>query len=603
MAALGPAGCRDGAPGPDLIAASAPAADPTTVDVVFPAPSRPIPGDTGDVRISRDGVRVTMTRQDAPSPFRFAEVAGEAGLDFVHTSGTNEDRHYPTANGSGVALFDHDGDGLLDIYFATGTYFPVGSRRTGSNKLYKNLGNGKFRDVTKESGLGFEGYCHGVIAGDIDNDGDPDVFLCNLGPNVLYLNTGDGSFTDVSKSAGIDRDGWSSGGAMLDFDDDGDLDIYVANYGKWRLAEDDQYCGDRNRGARTYCAPPSIRSVKHFLYRNNGDGTFTDVFDKVIIDPATKAPRGRDDGRGFAAVAADLNGDGRVDLFVANDASPNFLFLNRGDGTFDDATESSGAAVDGKGHVQSSMGVDAEDVDGDGRPELIVTNFDNEYNTLYKNLGDGHFRDETRDSGLARDTTPWVGWGTALADLDNDGWPDHFVANGHVDDNLRLLGRTIDAEEPSLLFRNLAGKGFRLATRDAGPYFETRHVARGAAFGDLDDDGDLDIVVSHKDGPAALLRNDSPRAGNAWIRLDLRGTRSNRDAIGARVEVVAGGRTIHRQRKGGGSVESANDPRLLIGLGRAREVESLVVRWPSGAVTTRHHLEPGRAYAIAEPDR
>ncbi len=484
--------------------------------VEFPAPAS-IPGDTGDIRISRGPMQAFMTRQDEPSRFRFAEVAKESGIDFVQVSGTTEARHFPSANGSGVALFDYDGDGKIDLYFADGTYFPIGSRKGGSNRLYKNLGGGKFKDVTKGSGLGFEGYCHGIIAGDLDNDGDQDVFLCNCGPNVLYLNNGDGTFRDISKSAGIDRDGWSSGGALLDYDNDGHLDIYVANYGKWKLGEDDRVCGDPNRHARTYCAPNSIRPTKHYLYRNNGDGTFTDVYDRVIIDPATGSPRGRDDGRGFAAVAADVDGDGRVDLYVANDMSPNFLFLNRGDGTFEDATESSGAATDQRGHEQSSMGVDAEDVDGDGRPELIVTTFDNETNSLYRNLGGGHFQNLGFDSGLARDSMPWVGWGTALADFDGDGWPDHFVSNGHVDDNLRLIGRTVDAEEPALLFRNLEGKGFLLATRDVGSYFDARHVGRGAAFGDLDDDGDIDIVVSHKDGTPGLAPQ---RHAQEWKYLD-----------------------------------------------------------------------------------
>ncbi len=605
-AALAASGCRDrGLDAPDPVVVSLPPAlvydEATTTNVTFPPPAGPIPGDTGDIRISRDPVNVMMSRQPEPSPFRFAEVARESGVDFVHVSGTNKDRHFPTANGSGVALFDYDGDGKLDVYFATGTYFPVGSRRTGPNRLYKNLGGWKFQDVTKESGLGFEGYCHGIIAGDVDNDGDVDVLLCNCGPNALFLNNGNGTFTDVSKKAGIDRDGWSSGGAMLDFDNDGDLDIYVANYGKWKLPDDDEYCGDKNRGIRIYCTPQTVRPVKHFFYRNNGDGTFTDVYDKVFIDPATRAPRGRDDGRGFGAVAADFDGDGRVDLYVPNDMSPNFLFLNRGDGTFEDATEASGAAFDAKGRAQSSMGADAEDVDGDGRPELLVTNFEGEYNTLYRNLGGGRFLDVGFESGMARDSLPWIGWGTALADFDGDGWPDNFVSCGHVDDNLRLFGRPVDHEQPALLFLNLGGKGFRLATREAGPYFEGRHVGRGAAFGDLDDDGDVDIVLNHKDGPAALLRNDTPPRGNAWIRLELTGTKSNRDAVGARVEVVAGGRTIHRQRKGGCSLESANDPRLTIGLGRVEEVESLVVRWPSGAVTRQEHLKPGRAYKVVEP--
>ncbi len=243
------------------------------------------------------------------------------------------------------------------------------------------------------------------------------------------------------------------------------------------------------------------------LYRNNGDGTFTDVTTRPPRQ--TESVRAADDGHGFGVVTADLNGDGLIDIYVANDMNPNFLFLNKGDGTFDDATESSGAAFDDKGQAQSGMGVDAEDVDGDGLPELFVTNFANEYNTLYQNLGKGNFMDATPFFGLAADTMPWVGWGTALADFDNDGWPDNFVANGHVDDNRRQLGQPIDYEEPPLLFVNVKGKRFRLATRDAGPYFDTKHVGRGAAFGDLDNDGDIDIVVNHKDAAPAVLRNDT----------------------------------------------------------------------------------------------
>ena len=280
--------------------------------------------------------------------------------------------------------------------------------------------------------------------------------------------------------------------------------------------------------------------------------------------------------------------------------NPNFLYLNKGDGTFEDRTEISGAAFDEKGRAQSGMGVDAEDVNGDGRPDLFVTNFANEYNTLYENLGKGLFADTTPYFGLASDTMPFVGWGTALADFDNDGWPDNFVTNGHVDNNLREMGRLVDYEEPPLLFANQEGKRFRLATRDAGPYFDSAHVGRGAAFGDLDDDGDIDIVVNHKDGAPALLRNDSKNE-NRWIRLELQGTRSNRDAVGARVEVVVGDRTIHRQRKGGYSLESSNDPRLLIGVGRAEEVTRLTVRWPSGAVSTLEHLETGRTHKVVEP--
>jgi hypothetical protein len=545
---------------------------------------------------------VALTPQPEPSPFRFAEIAREAGIDFVQFSGMTPEKHFPTANGSGVALFDYDNDGKLDLYFATATRLPLGTAEQGPNRLYRNLGGNRFQDVTEAAGVGFRGFCHGALVGDVDNDGDQDLFLCNYGPNVLYRNNGDGTFTDVSKPAGIDRPSWSSSGAFLDLDNDGDLDLYVANYGSWNYPDDDLFCGEVDKKVRLYCSPRTIRTVKHFLYRNNGDGTFTDVYDQAIksVDPETRQPKPRSDGHGFGVVTADLNGDGRIDIYVANDMNPNFLFLNNGDGTFEDATESSGAAYDEKGQAQSGMGVDAEDVDGDGLPDLFVTNFSNEYNTLYQNLGKGTFIDSSPFFGLAADTTPFVGWGTALVDLDNDGWPDNFVANGHVDDNREQLGENTPYAEPPLLFANRAGKRFRLATREAGPYFDAPHVGRGAAFGDIDNDGDIDIIVNHKDGPPALLRNDTA-SKNHWVRVELQGTRSNRDAIGARVEVVAGGRTIVRQRKGGVSMMSANDPRLTIGVGAAAEVERLTVRWPSGAVSTLERLKTGRVYKLVEP--
>ncbi len=567
------------------------------------APTAARPRILGDRQVDDVDEPDVLSKQAEPSPFRFAEIARDAGIDFVHFSGMTAEKYFPTANGSGVAVFDYDNDGKLDLYFATATLLPLGTAKKGSNRLFKNLGGGKFQDVTERAGLGFAGFCHGIVVGDIDNDGDPDVFLCNYGANVLFLNKGDGTFRDISKSAGIDRPNWSSGGAFLDYDNDGDLDLYVANYGIWKLPEDDQFCGQLEpKKVRLYCSPNFIRPAKHQLYRNNGDLTFTDVYDQAIltVDPETQKPKPRSDGRGFAAVTADLNGDGLIDIYVANDMCPNFLFLNRGDGTFEDATESSGAAYDEKGQAQSGMGVDAEDVNGDGLPDLLVTNFANEYNTLHLNLVNGLFMDATAFYGLAADTMPFVGWGTALADFDNDGWPDNFVANGHVDDNRRQLGQHYEYAEPPLLFVNLKGKRFRLATRDAGPYFETKHVGRGAAFGDLDNDGDLDIIVNHKDAAPALLRNDT-RSDNHWVRLELRGTQSNRDGIGTRVEVDVGGRTIFRQRKGGYSLESSNDPRLLIGVGPNGEVDRVTLRWPSGAVSTLEHLKTDRSYQIVEP--
>ncbi|APW62811.1 CRTAC1 family protein [Paludisphaera borealis] len=567
---------------------------------------------------------VTLTKQTEPSPFRFAEVAREWGVDFTHFSGTQHEKHFPTANGSGVAVFDYDGDGLLDIYFASATLLPLGTGEKGPNRLYKNLGGGRFEDATERSGLGFRGYCHGIIVGDIDNDGDRDVFLCNYDHNKLYLNNGDGTFKDISKSAGIDVYGWSSGGAMLDYDNDGFLDIYVANYGIWKYPEDHHNVGDAAKQIWLYSSPRTIKTTKHFFYHNNGNGTFTDVYDHVItvekeevtgqkevVDPKTgsktmvdvvvkkRVPNPRADAHGFGVVAADLNDDGLIDLYVANDMTPNYLFLNRGDGTFDDVSEASGAAYDYNGTAQSGMGVDAEDVDGDGLPELYVTNFANEYNTLYQNFGKGVFFDNTAFFGMASDTMPFVGWGTGLFDFDKDGWPDAFVTNGHVDDNRKLLNQPVEYEEIPLLFRNLEGKRFRLSTRDVGPYFDQKHVGRGAAFGDLDNDGDVDIVINEKDRHAAVLRNDTPTK-NHWVRLALQGTKSNRDAVGTLVMVDNGKRIICRQVKGGVSLESANDPRLLIGVG-ANPIKKMTIVWPSGIVTELADVALDQEHKVVEP--
>jgi hypothetical protein len=704
---------------------------------------RPTPSPTAATAISKSFTQPKPPQE--PSPFRFAEIASSAGIDFVHVSGMTDEKYFPTANGSGVALLDYDGDGLLDIYFASACSLPIQGTPDGQNRLYRNLGNLQFEDVTEQSGLGYRGFCHGIIAGDFDNDGDPDVFLANYLDNRLYLNNGDGTFRDVSREAGVappdfqgrliaasdapetltidavpgllwaiegqepsrdltvpirpgqrlifrqadptapraldllvdpsrlqkvgdpprpdawfreigsgssriampadplapgaapivltelevvsipdrpvpfqcavHRPAWSSGGACLDMDDDGDLDIYVANYGWWTVEQHgSKFCGDSRRNVRQYCSPKEVTTVKHLFYRNDGlrDGIprFTDVYDQFLVNARGEPIPGRSDGHGFGVVAADLNEDGKIDLYVANDQNPAFVFLNLGGGKFRDATEESGAAYDEKGQTQSGMGVDAEDIDGDGKPELIKTHFANEYNTLYQNLGNGTFYDQTAAYGLASAAMPWVGWGVALADFDSDGWPDVFVTNGHVDDNYYLLDQpNITYEEPPLLWRNVglgSGPGgsrrFKLATLGVGPYFEASHVGRGAAFGDLDNDGDIDIVVNHKGGPPALLRNDTPLGDNRWIRLKLRGTRSNRDSIGAQIQVVLGDRTIVRQRKGGCSMESTNDPRVTIGLGPHPRIETLIVRWPSGAETILQDVETNTELELIEPE-
>ncbi len=535
-----------------------------------------------------------------PSPFRFTDIREPAGIDFVHVSGITEEKLFPTSNGSGAAVFDYDGDGLMDLYFGSFNFVLPDAPKPGRNRLYRNRGDGTFEDVTEASGLGFVGTCTGIVVGDYDNDGDPDVVLCNFGTNVLYQNNGDGTFHDVTESAGLQRPGWSTSGAFLDHDNDGDLDLYISNYGIWNYQEDNDFCGDPESGTRLYCSPRSIRTTQHFFYRNNGDGTFSEVAEEVGL-----AREPSQQGHGFGVAAADLNDDNLIDLYVANDMNPNFLFLNNGDGTFRDMTELSGAAFDDKGNAQSGMGVDAEDVDGDGRPELFVTNFSGEYNTLYQNLGNGVFYDQTPSFGLAADAMPWVAWGTGLVDLDNDGWPDAFVATGHVDNNRP----GVEHAQPPLLHRNVplgngpdASRRFKIATRDVGPYFDAKHVTRGVAFGDIDNDGDLDIITNNYDDHPGILRNDTPTASeNGWIRLVLTGTRSSRDAIGSKVEVTARNRTIYRQLKGGTSIESSHDPRLLIGIGPAKTAERVIVRWPSGALTERENVPSGTTLELEEP--
>jgi hypothetical protein len=528
-----------------------------------------------------------------PGPFRFTDIRDGSGVNFIQCSGMTDEKLFPTANGSGVALFDFDGDGKLDLYFATGNTLPLSTSRLASNRLYRNLGGGKFRDETERAGLGFRGYCHGITVGDIDNDGDPDVFLSNYGGDALYVNNGNGTFSEIGATAGICRPNtWSSSAAFLDYDGDGDLDLYVSRYGDWQFPRDDIYCGDLKRQIRRYCSPKTLRPVQHTLFRNNGDHTFTDV--------TRAAGLGRDDGHGFAAVAADIDGDGKCDLYVANDQDPHFLFLNNGDGTFRDVSEDSGAAFDITGRTQAGMGVDIEDVDGDGRPEIFVTNFVNEYNTLYRNLGRATFVDATSKFNLAVDSLPWLGWGCILADFDSDGWPDIAVANANVDDNAESLGKLLSYEQRPLLHSNQSGRRFSLANRGAGAYFESDHLGHGLAVGDLDDDGDLDLVVNHKDGPPAILRNDTPTV-NRWIRLTLIGTRSNRDAIGARVEVKSGSRVISRLKKSGNSLMSSHDPRIVIGLGQLELVDRVMIHWPSGATSVLEHPRLCQTHVLLEP--
>jgi len=529
----------------------------------------------------------------APPTIRFRDASEASGVTFAHCSGNGPEKDFPTCLRSGVALLDYDGDGWLDVYFATTRNLPLGaSDRSRGNRLYKNRRDGTFEDTTERAGVGFHGFNHGVAVGDVDNNGYPDLYLTNLGANVLYLNNGDGTFRDATRRAGLECRLWSCGAAFLDYDNDGLLDLYVSNYGAWPDEGPHPICGDRARNFRTICAPTMIAPERHVLFHNQGDGTFEDRTGRAGVL--------RRDGRGMGVVAADLDGDGRIDLYVANDLSPNFVFLNRGDGTFEDASESSGAAFSLAGEAQGSMGVDAEDVDGDGRPELIVTNFRGEGVALYRNLGGGMFLDIAGPAGVVKRSKPYVGWGCALDDFDGDGRPDLFVVNGHVDDNLNEFGKDVPQAEPAQVWRQERGGVFR-PVEAPGPFFDSGHVARGAAFGDIDNDGDIDVIVSIMDGRPAILMNES--APRPWLRLELVGRRSNRSAIGAAVAAYRGGRPVaRRQIKGGGSYLSANDPRLLLRPGEGGGIDRVEVRWPSGACSTLTEPALGRTHRVEEPE-
>lgn len=535
---------------------------------------------------------------EAPQPgaFWFTDVTAQTGVDFRHCTGTNPEKPFPAANGSGLGALDYDLDGWIDLYFATGTPFPLDATRPRPvNRFYRNLGNWRFKDVTEHSGLGHNGYSAGVAVGDYDSDGFADVYVTCYGANCLFHNQGDGTFQRTEQSARVADDRWATSAAFLDYDGDGLLDLYVCNYAKWTW-ETNQYCGDRDRNLRVYCSPYSVEPEMDVLFRNRGDGTFEDV--------TSRAGVGDRAGRSQGVVAADLNGDGRIDLYVANDLNPNFLFLNAGDGTFRDATELSGVGYDALGQAQSSMGVEAADVDGDGRLDLFVTNFQDERNVLYRNGGGEWFDERSDQAGLTANSLPWVGWGTSLADFDLDGWPDIVVTNGHVDDIRSLTNGETSAALPPLAWRNIQGR-FEFLGPKAGRYFAQRRPGRALIAADLDNDGDQDLVVGHQDEPPALLRNErladqSPQRPPSIV-VRLLGTRSNRDAVGSTITLQSDQTAVVQQVKGGGSYLSAPDLHRVFAVNPRATGLRLEIRWPNGERSTFSDIQSGRSYLAVEP--
>jgi hypothetical protein len=518
------------------------------------------------------------------APVVFINIAHQAGLDkFHHRSGGPDKATILEAPGSGVALLDYDNDGWLDIYLLNGSTFGAlkGKELPPRAMLFHNNHDGTFTDVTEKAGVANERWGFGVAVGDYDNDGWPDIYVANYGKNRLYHNNHDGTFTDVAEKAGVQLGGWSTGPTWGDYDHDGRLDLFVPGYVKFNpdrppgigAGVDATFC--QFRGVQVMCGPRGLPGESDHLFHNNGDGTFTDVSVKAGVSD----PKG---SYGLAAVFVDVDDDGWVDLAVANDSVPNFLYHNRHDGTFEDVSYLSGFALTEDGRPQASMGIAVGDYNRDGKVDLYVTTFSDDYKTLYRNDGDGNFTDVSQKSGLAEPTIPFLGWGTGFLDFDNDGLLDIFVANGHVYAGVDQQDwGTTWAQRPQL-FRNVDGNRFQEVAPATGSGLAEVIPGRGAAFGDLFNDGHIDVVINNMDSAPSLLRNVA-RNQNHWLELRLVGAgKSPRDAIGAKVFVTAGGIRRRAEVYSGGSYGSNSDPRVHFGLGNSSKVDQVEIHWPDG---------------------
>ncbi len=499
----------------------------------------------------------------------FREVGASAGLTFVHNSGARGEFLFPEQNGGGVALLDFDADGFLDIFMLQGGQIQTAATERTSHGLFRNRGDGTFEDVSAGSGVQVKGFGIGVVAGDYDNDGLTDLYLLNVGPNVLLRNAGDGKFEDTTERAGVGDRVWSSSGCFSDYDGDGDLDLYVTNYVYWSLSTDRE-CYEQS-GRRTYCGPHSYNApVPDHLYRNEGDGTFVDVSSEAGL--ATRY------GNGLGVVSADFNGDGKLDFFVANDRTEDQLWMNQGDGTFKDEARVIGCAVDRNGMSRAGMGVDCADVDDDGDPDLIVVNLHGELDGFYRNEGH-YFFEQTTSAGIGLVTRSYTRFGVGFVDFDNDGDLDIYQANGRVTLVGEALAEDPYAEPNVLLIRSEQGK-WRKSSLQGGTSQSLVHTSRGAAFGDFDNDGGMDVVVANANSSPYLLRNEHSQRGH-WLILDVL-TPGGSPAIGASVFAPLEGRQIRRDVLPGRSYASSSDPRVHLGLGKLGEIPRLEVLWVDG---------------------
>lgn len=533
----------------------------------------------------------------------FEEIAGSSGIDFRHANSPTTNKYLPETMGGGVALLDFDNDGDLDIFFTNGARFddpmppgkkPDKSERAYFNRLYRNDGGWKFTDVTEKAGLSGAGtgYGMGVAVGDFDNDGFPDIYLTNYGSNVLYRNRGDGTFEDVTAKAGVAASGWSTSAGFFDYNNDGKLDLFVCRYLDWTF-QNNIPCGEGKPGGRAYCHPDNFKGVTNILFRNNGDGTFTDV--------STSAGVANPNGKGLGVAFADYDGDGWTDIYVANDSVMGFLYHNKGNGTFEEVALMAGAGYNEDGKPYAGMGVDFADYDNDGLPDIFVTNLSQQTYALYRNLGGGFFQYSTNHSGVGHVTLPFSGWSTKFIDYDNDGWKDIFVAQGHVLDTIGLTAPNLQYQQPPLLLRNNKGSFTRVPAALAGSAFSAGKTGRGAAFGDLDNDGYIDVVVSNIGQAPTVLRNTSDRR-NHWLTMRFEGKRANRDGIGCRVKLTmpAGKPQFYEAQTAVGYL-SASDRRLVIGLGTETLVPQIEIRWPGGRVQKLTGVKADQSLVVREP--
>ncbi|MGA7633690.1 MAG: CRTAC1 family protein [Terriglobales bacterium] len=527
---------------------------------------------------------------------KFTDATSVVGLNFEYLASHTSRKYLIETMGSGVALFDYDNDGRLDIFAVNGA--PLGDptpkgtipQKTGPkywNRLYHQRPDGTFEDVTEKAGLQGVGYGMGVAVGDYDNDGYEDLYVTAYGGNRLYHNNRDGTFTDVTEKAGVGGSGWSTSAAWVDLDGDGLLDLVVLRYLQWDF--DDIWCGEHREGYRTYCHPDAFPAIAPLVYHNDGNGHFTEISHKVgLAEP----------GKGLGIAFADYDRDGHIDIFVANDSMPEFLYHNKGNGTFEEVGLSSGVAVDGEGHTYAGMGVDFADYNNDGLPDLVVTDLASQMYALYRNNGEGTFTYDSYPSGVGRMTMSHSGWGVRFLDYDNDGWKDLLITQGHDLDTIQLTVPNLRYRENMLLARN-TGNGFVDVSADAGSIFQKAWVGRGLAIGDIDNDGRLDAVVTGNDGAFYVLHN-STETKNHWLTLELVGHKSNRDAIGAEVKLITPKGLQMATVTTAGSYLSSSDKRVHFGLGTQIVVEMIEIRWPSGIRQTIKNVAADQILKIDE---